>query len=389
MRKKVICLILLMAVAFFFRVGACAASTTSSQAVSGDASHFYEEQARESGADRLEEHLPEDTQKILKELGIDGSDWSSIASVTPQNYFQKIISVFTGKAQNPLRVLASVVAIILLCALMDGMKLSFGEKSLGGVVGMVGTLCVCAVVVQPIVACIADAADVLKIASDFLLACVPVMVAVMAAAGQSVSAGSYHLLMVAVGNVISAFATTMLVPMMNLFLALSIVSSVSPSINLNGLCSVLNKAVKWIMGLGMTLFTGLVTMHSLVASSQDSTATRAAKFVVGSFVPIVGNALGEALNTVTSCVRMLKSGIGAFGLLAGLFVFLPVIAECVLWYLTLLLCSGVSQVFSLDGVTGLLKASADVVSTMLATLFCCMTVLIISTVVMLLIGGVS
>ncbi len=387
--KGAVCLILLVVTALFLHQPAYAASTSSGGAQSGDLSRYYEEQAKESGADQLEDKLPEDTQKILKEMGIDGSDWSSITSVTPQNYFQKILSVFTGKAKNPLRVLASVVAVILLCALLDGMKLSFGEKTLGNVVGMVGTLCVCAIVVQPIVSCISDAADVIKAGCDFLLACVPVMVAVMAAAGQAVSAGSYHLLMIAVGNVVSIFATTILVPMMNLFLALSIVSSVSPSINLNGLCGVMNKIVKWVMGLGMTLFTGLVTMHSLVASAQDTTVSRAAKFVVGSFVPVVGNALGEALNTVTSCVKMLKSGIGAFGLLAGLIVFLPVIAECVLWLLTLLLCSGISQVFSLDGITGLLKASADVVSTMLAILFCCMTVLIISTVVMLLIGGMS
>jgi stage III sporulation protein AE len=389
MMKKMVCVFLLTVAALFLHTTAFAASSSSSVSSSPDFSQYYQEQMKQSGADRLQEKLPDDTQKILRQLGIEGSDWSSITSVTPQNYFQKILSVFTGKAKNPLRVLASVVSVILLCALLDGLKLSFGEKPLGGVIGMVGTLCICVLVVQPIVACISDAADVLKAACDFLLACVPVLVAVMAAAGQSVSAGSYHLLMIAAGNVISIFSTTILVPMMNLFLALSIVSSVSPGINLNGLCNVLNKAVKWVMGLGMTLFTGLVTMHSLVAASQDSTAARAAKFVVGSFVPVVGNALGEALNTVTSCVKMLKSGVGAFGLLAGLLIFLPVIAECILWMLTLLLCSGISQVFELDGITGLLKASSDVVSTMLAILFCCMTVLIISTVVMLLIGGMS
>lgn len=385
MGKKAFCIVLAIMACVFFQTPVFAEITTSSP----DYSQYYQEQAKESGADELQEKLPEDTQKILKELGIDSANWTSITSITPQNYFQKILSIFTGKAANTLRVLTSVIAIVLLCALLNGLKLSFGEKPMGGVIGMVGTLCVCALIVQPIVSCISDASDVLKVASDFLLACVPVMVAIMVAAGQAVSAGSYHLLMMAVGNVISIFATTVLVPMLNLFLALSVVSSVSPGINLNGLCSVLNKIVKWIMALGMTLFTGLVTMHSLIATSQDNTAARAAKFIVGSFVPIVGNALGEAFNTVTSCVKMLKSGVGAFGLLAGLIVFLPVIAECILWYLTLLLSSGISQMFELDGITGLLKASSDVVSTMLSILFCCMTVLIISTVVMILIGGMA
>jgi stage III sporulation protein AE len=384
--KRTVCILILLAAVFCFHTAAHADSTASS---GNDLDSYYSEQFRQSGADQLQDKLPEDTKKILQELGIGDSDWNSIPSITPQNYFQKILSIFTGKAKNPIRVLVSVIAVILLCALIEGMKLSFGEKPLGGVIGMVGTLCICTIVVQPIVACISDAADVLKASSSFLLACVPVLVAVMAAAGQSVSAGSYHLLMAAAGNIISVFATTVLVPMMNIFLALSVVSSVSPNISLNGLCNVLNKAVKWVMGLGMTLFTGLITMHSLVASSLDSTGAKAAKFVVSSFVPVVGNALGEAFSTVTGCVKMLKSGVGAFGLLAGLFVFLPVIAECVLWILTLMLCSGISQIFDLTEITGLLKASSDVVSTMLAILLCCMTVLIISTVVMLVIGGVS
>lgn len=384
--KKTVCFLILILAAFLFHTAAFAEQTASSQS---SMESYYQEQLEQSGADKLQDKLPDDTKKILQELGISGSDWNSITSITPQNYFEKILSVFTGKAKNPLRVLASIIAVILLCALLDGMKLSFGEKPLGGIIGMVGTLCICTIVVQPIVACISDAADVLKASSGFLLACVPVLVAIMAAAGQSVSAGSYHLLMMAAGNVISIFATTVLVPMMNIFLALSVVSSVSPNINLNGLCNVLNKAVKWVMALGMTLFTGLITMHSIVASSLDSTGAKAAKFVVSSFVPVVGNALGEALNTVTGCVKMLKSGVGAFGLLAGLFVFLPVIAECVLWILTLMLCSGISQVFELKEITGLLKASSDVVSTMLAILLCCMMVLIISTVVMLVIGGVT
>lgn len=252
---------------------------------------------------------------------------------------------------------------------------------------MVGTLCVCTLFIQPIVSCISDAADVLKAASTFLLACVPVLSGIMVAAGQSASAGVYHMLVTAAGNVVSSFASFVLVPLMNIFLALSIVSSISPGINLNGFCSALNKVIKWIMGLGMTLFTGLVTMHSVVASSADTTGIRTAKFVVGSFVPVVGSALGEALNTVSSCIKTLKAGVGAFGLLAGLFLFLPVLAECVLWILTLILCSGVSQIFNLDEITGLLKASADVVSTLAAILLCCMTVLIITTVVMLMIGG--
>lgn len=384
--KRILCFSFLLLFCFLFSAPASAAQQTSSQQ---DVQEYYREQFQKSGAADLQDSLPQDTKKILDQLGVDEGNWSSISSITPQNYFQKIVSVFTGKLPTPLRVIASVIAVILLCALLNSVKLSFGEQPLGGVVGMVGTLCVCTLVVTPIVACISDAADMLKAASGFLLACVPVLVGIMAAAGQPVSAASYHMVMVAAGDTVSVFSSTVLVPMMNIFLAISVVSAISPGINLGGLCTVLNKSIKWVMGLCMTLFTSLITMHSIVASAADSTTSKTAKFIVSSFVPVVGNALGEALNTVNGCVRALKSGVGAFGLLAGLFLFLPVIAECLLWILTLILCSGISQVFDLKEITSLLKASTDVVSTMMAILLCCMMILVISTVVMMVIGGAA
>ena len=68
-----------------------------------------------------------------------------------------------------------------------------------------------------------------------------------------------------------------------------------------------------------------------MTSAVDSTGARAARFMVSSFVPVVGGALGEALGTITGCVKMIKSGVTAFGLLAEGALFLPVLLECVLW----------------------------------------------------------
>lgn len=385
--KKMICMLAAALLVLLCSVPVNAAAEDSSQQETSSA--IYEEQMQQSGASQLQNKLPDSTQKLLDGLGVDGTDWNSITSITAQNYFQKIFSIFTGQARNPLRVLASVVAVILLCAVLNALKISFGEKPLGGVIGMVGTLCICVVMVPPIVSCISDAAQMISAASTFLLACVPVLAGIMIAAGQPVTAGSYQMLMLAAGNGIAVFSSGMLVPMMNIFLALSVVSSVSPDINLGSLCAVLNKSVKWVMALFMTLFTGLITMHSIVASSADSTGAKAAKFVVSSCVPIVGNALGEALNSISGCVKLLKSGVGAFGLLAGIGIFLPIIAECLLWMLTLSLCSGIGQVFELREITTLLRASSDVISTMLAIVLCCMAILVFSTVVMLIIGGAA
>lgn len=365
------------------------AQDTSSSSSSPTVEEYYKQQMEDSGANNLPNSLPDDTRKILNQMGIDTADWESISNLTPQTIFSQITGIAGEKGAAPLKAAASVLAIMLLCALLNGMKLSFGDKPLGGVIGMVGTLCICTVVITPIVSCIGNAANVIKIAADFLLACVPVLTGIMIAGGQSISAGSYNLLMVGAGNVISLLAANILVPLMNIFLAFSIVSAVSPNLNLSGLCDMFSKVVKWILGFCMTVFTGLLTLQSLVTTAADSTGTKAAKFVISSFVPVVGSALGDALNTVQGCVKLLKSGVGAFGLLAAACVFLPILLECIFWLLTLYLCAGIGDVFDLKEITVLLRSAAKVLEMMLAIILCSMTVLTVSTVLMLIIGGVS
>lgn len=57
--------------------------------------------------------------------------------------------------------------MILLCALMEGLKVSFGDRPLSGVVNTVGTLCVCTAIIMPIVSCIAETAEVIYGSSMF------------------------------------------------------------------------------------------------------------------------------------------------------------------------------------------------------------------------------
>jgi stage III sporulation protein AE len=378
--KKIICFLALGIFLILFSFNAYAAEKQND---------YYTQQFKQSGAEDLADNLPNDTRKALEELGVPDADWKGITSITPQSIFQKIVAVAGGKTSEPLKASLSIIAVMLLCALMNGMKLSFGERSMGGVIGMVATLCICAIVIHPIVSCIADAAEVIKASAAFLLACVPVLVGIMVAAGQPVGASSYNLLMMAAGNVISLLSANILVPMMNIFLALSVVSSISPDTNLNGLCGAFSKIVKWVLGFCMTVFTGLLTLHGIVANALDSTGSRAVKFMVSSFVPVVGSALGEALHTINGCVKMLKSGVSAFGLLAGVFIFLPIIIECILWLVTLYICAGIGDIFELKEITSLLKASSNVIEILIGILLCCMMILTVSTVIMMVVGGGS
>ena len=374
--KKVICIVFLL---FLFVVPVHA------QSVSED--ELYRQQYEDSGAADLPDELPEETREWMDSLGISSPDWQSFLNLTPETIFEQIGSSALQQSAAPVRALLSVLAVILLCALMNGMKLSFGDRPLSGVIGMVGTLCICTVVIQPIVTCIENVAFVIKGAAGFLLASIPILTGIMIAGGQTISAGSYNLLMLGAGNVISVIASTVLVPLLNIFLAFSVVSAVSPAMNLGGLCDLFSKTVKWVLTFCMTIFSGLLTMQTVVSSAADGAGAKTVRFMVSAFVPVVGSALSDAIGSVQSSVKLLKSGVGAFGLLATGAIFLPAALECLIWLLTLTACAAAGDIFELKEITTLLRSSMKVIQILLSIILCCFVILMISTVLMMAMGG--
>ncbi len=383
MKKKTVTILGILILLFCFPLSAQAQD----QGLDGWEQEYYEDQMEQSGANDLPEELPNDARNIMERMGVNGTDWESLSALTPQAIFGQVADSAKTQSSEPLQAVAKILSVMLLCALMEGLKFSVGDRPLSGVVSMVSTLCICMVIIMPVVSCIEEASSVINGAAGFLLCYVPVMAGIMIAGGQGISAASYQVLMMGAGQVIAQIASHILVPLLSIFLAMSITSAVSPRLNLNGICAAVSKIVKWVLGLSMTVFVSLLTLQSLLGTAADSTGGKAAKFLLSSFVPVVGGALGDALSTVQSCVRLLKSGVGAFGIVAAGCIFLPILLKCLFWQAAVHLCACVGDVFSLGHLSSLLRAAGSVVGIMLPIILCCMLILTVSTVIILMVGG--
>ena len=254
--KKILCCLALIFVVFVIPVSAAETDSTQSQ---DDAmfQEYYEQQAEDSGANDLPNYLPDDTKSQLDQMGISGVDWNSIQSIQPNSVFSQILKMLGEGVQAPMKALLSLLGIMMLCALLGSMKINLGEKNMGGIMNLVGTLCICMVVITPIVQSIVKLTGVIQGASTFMLACIPVLVGIMIANGQTVTASSYNLLMLGTTNSISFLSAHFLAPCMNIFLGFSVVSAISPTLRLSTLCNTISKIVKWVLGPCMSVFTGL------------------------------------------------------------------------------------------------------------------------------------
>ena len=363
-------------VSFFF-LAFLSTAFAAEEASSGE--DIYREQLQSSGAQGLPQQLPEETQQLLEQLGLGDFSEEGVFRLSFENVLQQTALLAKEKADDPLRAALCVIGIIALCALLQSVKTSFLNDELTQVFSIACVLMTAALVVTPLLSLISRAQNTALGAFTFLISFVPVFAGIMAANGQLVTAGAYSATTIAAAQGASALLAATVIPVLQMLLALSVVSAAAPKINLQGVHAFLQKLVKWLLSFVMMIFVTVLSLQGAAGSAADSLTVKTAKFVIGNAVPVVGSALSDAYTSVRGYVGVLKSSVGAFGILAGGAIFLPLIIELLIWIFAAELCAAAGDLFGQKEISGLLKAISSVLGLFLAVLLCCAALLIIST----------
>ncbi len=385
MKKRIIILILLTLSACFLSIPVNAANTQSSES-DGDAAEIFDEQLKASSADKLYSSLPEETKIMLSDMGINALEYESVTSMKAMGIFRQAVDLIGEKASGPIGTLALCLGIMLLCSLVEGTDITIGDRTLEGVSSAVGALCISTAIVVPMCNMISRAVEIINGASGFILLYVPIMAGLVVSSGHQISGGSYYTMLMGAGQIITQLSSKLIAPIMNMFLALSITSSLSPKLNLSSLCTMLHKCAKWILTLVMSMFVTVLSAQTFISSSLDDVSKRALRFTVSSFVPVVGGVLSETITAFSGSLELLKSGAGVFVIIASACIFLPVIIECMLWKFSLFLLTSVSDILGLVKMKSVYTTISTVASMLMAILLCILTIFIISTVIILMVG---
>ena len=347
----------------------------------------YNEQLDASGAIQLFDDLPNNVKESLNNLGVVDLDWKNLSNISIDKILSEVTKLSSIYIIKPLRAISVCLGIILLCALMDSFKDSFSSKPLSGLINAVSSLCICISIVNPIVQCLSNAGNVLKYSSTFMLSYIPIISCVMASTGQALSSIAYQTTMMTFNEVLFKLSSEFIIPLVYIILSINIVSSISPRLNLSRIPDVSYKIINKLLVAIVSIFSIILTLQNLISSSADSIGQKAVKAMIGSLIPVVGSAVSGAFSTVYGYVNLLKSSIGAFGIVAILFIFLPILIECSMWSLSLNVCVIIGSIFDLPQVSNMVKGIIKSLNIMIAIIFSSAIIMIISTSLIFISGG--
>ena len=271
----------------------------------------------DSLASRLPDGVGEDVSSDAAAL----TDWSYISDY--------LASVLDPGFRKAMRILASLMGLILISSAISSLC-----TSLGGGVSHILSVCsgaaVCAAAVSLQYDVLLGVATYLADLSALMNAMLPLTVSLYALGGNVAAAGVSGSAFGVFLNVCENLLGTTVIPFAGACIAFALLSSVPSGLDMRGVIGAVKKTYATALSFVMMLFSVLLGAQSALAAASDSVSLRAAKFVAGSVIPVLGGSVGESVRVLASGMGVLRKSMGVFGIMLIVLLFLPVLVSLLL-----------------------------------------------------------
>lgn len=270
---------------------------------------LFDWQAIEKAEAELVAALPQGVQFDLKEemnqmlLGK--------SSFTVERVLSDIFKLFMGELSTFIQFGARFVLIVLMCNLLEALSSSFKSKNISKIGFFVCYMVILLSVVQSFKIMIQLAVSVVDHLEQIMLVAVPMLLAFMASTGFAVSAGTMAPLIISALTIMTRMVRMVLLPCIVSIVVLEVLSAMSEEFKVDKWIALFYKGVKWVLTTMITVSLSLLGLYRLVLPGVDTTVKRATVKFSTAFIPIVGGAVGNAIDFIASGASLIKNTFAA------------------------------------------------------------------------------
>lgn len=351
-----------------------------------DTEEMYHRQAVAAGAEELPRHLPSDVQQLLEEMELNPFDPQGYTNLSLQQVTERLAVLLRQQTASPLQALRMLLGVVLVSGLLCGFEVGQYTPLRRSYQG-VAVLGAGGILLTPLLAVLQTVGETVDGVTVFLTAYGPVYATIMAAGGRVAGAVSYQATLLGSTGLLTWLVRMIVFPVLTVSLAFGCAGAVTEGFCLDRISTALHKGVLWMLGLFSTVFSGLLSLQQIVSAAGDTVGVRVARFSLSSFVPVVGGLLSEAYTTVMGCATLLRTVVGAFGLVAIVLLVAPPLIGCICWNLALHVSGSVAALFGLSPIERLCQVAAGTMRVMIALLAVCALLMVVATTVMSVVMG--
>ena len=317
------------------------------------------------------------TEETFGEIDINDIFTKSLSGEIDNNTIMNIIFALLGdNVKTALATIGSVMAVVVIHSVLKAISENLGNENVSKIAYYIEYILIITLVMANFSSIITEMKQAVQNLTGFANSLIPLMITLMITTGNVVSSGMLQPILLLLITFISNFMTNVLIPIALVSTALGIISKISDEAQVGKLSKFLNSSMVWVLGTVLTLFVSVTSLEGGLTTSIDGVTAKAAKTAISSVVPVIGNILGDAVNTIMGCSNIIKNAVGVVGIIVIIAICIrPIIQLAVLtitYYLGAALCEPIAD----EKVVGILEQMGGTFKIFLAVMSA-MTVMLI------------
>jgi len=218
------------------------------------------------------------------------------------------------------KLLVTIVMLSIFSMVMESLQTAFERNAVSKVAYSIAYMVLIIIAVNSFQVAIGYAREVIESMIMFMLAMIPLLLTLLASMGNIVTVSILHPLIIFMIHLVGTIIYSVVFPLLFFSTVLHIVSALTDKFKVTQLANLLRSISVGLLGILLTVFLGVISVQGATGAITDGVTLRTAKFVTGSFVPVVGKMFSDAADTVISASLIAKNAIGLAGVIVLLFL---------------------------------------------------------------------
>lgn len=274
-----------------------------------------------------------------------------------------------------MRLCFGVIIIGIICSVLNSVTVSHSKAT-----ELVAVVSISVLLIGPANSLIDLSVKIVQELSDYGKLLLGVMTSVLSAQGGVTMASAIYVGTMFFISVLTSCISKILIPMVYIYICISIAKCAVGEQILEQIHKFLHWLMTWTLKIALYIFTGYLSITGVVSGSADASAIKATKLTINGVVPVVGNIISDASETILVSAGVMKNAIGIYGLLAIAAVWLAPFIKIGAYYLLLRSTGALCCVFSNGQHTKLITDFSNVMRFLLAITGTVSVLLLVSTV---------
>ena len=213
------------------------------------------------------------------------------------------------------RLLGELIVLALIVAVLKTFQFNFANAEVSKLANGIIYLVLAIIALNSFKVAVVIAHNTITDMVDIMHAILPLLLTLLVSLGNITSATLFHPISYLIVNALSTIVVKVVFPLIFLAAILDIVNNLSDHYQVTGLASLFKQIGVGLLGITMTIFIAAIVTQGTIATVSDGVTIRTAKYLTGSFVPIIGGFLANTLDMIVGGSLLIKNAIGIFGVL--------------------------------------------------------------------------